>query len=713
MKHNYSLTLAVVLSSLFFFKAIHAQSPQCPADYSQRMLLQDPAKLAKMRQDNAKIRELMKNHSRNAVPDTLKIIPIVVHVLHDNGKGAITKANIIAGINEMNIDLRKLNSDTTLVRPFFKSLVSDLKVEMRLAQIDPDGNCTDGIQYYNTPFTYNVSDTCKSVAGWPPDKYFNFWIVNSIDPSPWGLSGTIIGYEKFPWFGINNKYGAVVRHDYWRGSRTLTHEIGHCLGLWHMWQDQSLGNWGDGCSFIVGNDCTDNDDMVCDTPPMYQPAYGCNYTSNTCSNDSIGPSPYPTDTLDMIENFMSYSDCQHLFTTGQKERVTAVFGIYPEFQNLVSYNNLVATGTNNGYVTQLCKPKAAFSSNKTMVCKGSSVTFTDISKSGIPTGWEWDFPGGAITTSTAKNPTVQYNTAGTYDVRFISTNAAGNDTLLLEDYVTISENTAQYSGSNYFESFEDSTVTYNDWKIISSNGKARWKRTETAGHTGTSSMMIPNLSDAWHSEIIELVSPSYNVSAVTSPEFTFKVAYSQYDSSVTEYLKVYVSTDCGYSWALRLSRSSPLLETVPDQSAPFTPTAQNQWKEEKISLASYSTKPNVRFKFHFVSARGNNIYIDDINIRQTVGITENSFLDGPVNLYPNPASQQAILDFTTTESISNVRIAVYNILGKTIKEVANLEKLPAGSHNYKIALSNDIAPGIYFVKMTSGSLQFTKKLVVE
>lgn len=711
MKRIYSLLFIAGISA-----ASMAQSNiiQCPSDYNYRLPgANDPQQQARVDKELKKIREQVQLNQSQRTPDTLKIIPIVVHVLHDNGKGAISKAQIIQGINEMNIDLRKLNADTSGIRSFYKPLLSDLKVEMRLAQIDPNGNCTDGIEYINTSLTYNVSDTSKSVADWPSDKYFNFWIVNSIDPSPWGLSGIIVGYEAFPWFGFGKKYGAVVRYDYWIGDRTITHEIGHCLGLWHMWQDQSKNNWGDGCSFIVGHDCTDNDDMVCDTPPMYQPNSGCDPHVSSCTNDSIGPSPYPRDTLDMVENFMSYSTCKYMFTSGQKQRVTAVFGTYPELQNLVSYANLVASGTNNGYVAQLCKPKAAFTSNRTMVCKGSSVAFSDLSKSGAPTSWKWDFAGGTPATSTSQNPSVLYNTAGTYDVRFISTNATGTDTILLKNYITVSDITAQYSGASYSEGFEDSTIFYNDWKTPATSGKGLWKRTKSAGYTGTSSIMINNISDPWYGEIMEFISPSYNISAVTTPEFVFKVAYAALNSTIAENLKIYVSSDCGASWTLRYNKGSSLLKTVPDQTSPFVPASQSDWKEEKLSLTSYASQTKMRFKFQFVSGRGNNIYIDDINIRQATGITENDLLDGSVNLYPNPATKEAFLDFTIKENVNNVHIAVYNVLGKVVNEIANAEKLSAGTHNYKVSLNNNIAPGIYFIKMTSGSLQWTKKLIVE
>ncbi len=712
MKRIYSLFLIAGISTTLI-----AQTDiiKCPSDYNNRLPgSNDPQQQIRIKEELKKIREsVAMNQSRN-VPDTLKIIPIVVHVLHDNGKGAISKAQIIAGIDKMNIDLRKLNADTASVRSFFKPLTSDLKIEMRLAQIDPNGNCTDGIEYINTAFTYNVSDTCKIVADWPPSKYFNFWIVNTIDPSPWGLSGTIVGYEKFPWFGINTKYGAVVRWDYWNASgRTLTHEIGHCFGLWHMWQDQSLGNWGDGCSFIVGHDCTDNDDMVCDTPPMYQPNTGCNYHVSSCSNDSIGPSPYPTDTLDMVENFMSYSTCEYMFTSGQKSRVTAVFGNYTGLQNLVSYANLVASGTYNGYVPQLCKPTADLSSTKTMICKSTFVNFSDASKRGVPTSWKWTFSGGTPSSSTVQNPTVQYLTTGSYDVKLVASNTTGADSIIYIKRITVCDNTAQYSAANYSESFEDSALIYNDWKIITSSGNANWKRKKGTAYTGNDCMMVDNMSKGWYGEMIELVSPSYNLSTVTSPELAFKVAYSQFNSTTSEYLKIYASSDCGTSWTLRYSKTSSLLKTTTDQTTPFVPASQAEWKEEKLNLTAYATNTNMRFKFQFTSGKGNNLYLDDINIRQITGINENSGLEGDVSIYPNPSTKEAFIDFTTSASIANVNISVYDVLGKVVAEVVNTDKLLPGLHSYKIAIANQLRPGIYFVKMTSGSVQWTKKLIVE
>jgi len=79
-------------------------------------------------------------------------------------------------------------------------------------------------------------------------------------------------------------------------------------------------------------------------------------------------------------------------------------------------------------------PVANFSANPTTVIVGQSVQFTDLSTNG-PTSWAWTFTGGTPTTSTAQNPSIAYNTAGTYDVSLIATNGAGSDTETKASYI--------------------------------------------------------------------------------------------------------------------------------------------------------------------------------------------------------------------------------------------------------------------------------------
>jgi PKD repeat protein len=84
-------------------------------------------------------------------------------------------------------------------------------------------------------------------------------------------------------------------------------------------------------------------------------------------------------------------------------------------------------------------PVASFSANVTTVCDGGTVSFTDMSTN-IPTSWAWTFTGGSPSSSTAQNPTVTYNTPGTYPVTLVATNATGSNTLTMSGYITVNAN---------------------------------------------------------------------------------------------------------------------------------------------------------------------------------------------------------------------------------------------------------------------------------
>ena len=88
-------------------------------------------------------------------------------------------------------------------------------------------------------------------------------------------------------------------------------------------------------------------------------------------------------------------------------------------------------------------PVANFTTNDTTITEGQSVTFTDTS-SNNPTSWSWSFPGGTPSTSTAQNPTVTYNSAGTYNVTLTATNSSGSDLETKSDYISVNPASVSY-----------------------------------------------------------------------------------------------------------------------------------------------------------------------------------------------------------------------------------------------------------------------------
>jgi|GEM_PF-343605 len=86
--------------------------------------------------------------------------------------------------------------------------------------------------------------------------------------------------------------------------------------------------------------------------------------------------------------------------------------------------------------TSALPPVADFAAGATTIFEDKTVNFTDLSTNS-PTSWAWSFEGGSPATSTQQNPTINYATAGVYSVTLTATNAAGNDTEVKTDYITV------------------------------------------------------------------------------------------------------------------------------------------------------------------------------------------------------------------------------------------------------------------------------------
>ena len=701
------------LSFLFLFFTFTslsiAQSDWCATDEMlEKYLKESPQNRAKFEQQQQDLIKLSKTIQMDKTGPI--IIPMVVHVIHDDGVGNISKEQIEDGIEILNKDLRKLNPDTSLVRSIFQPYMDDLNIEFRLAKLDPNGKCTEGITRTSSKETNSATprNAVKNVKRWPYSSYFNVWLVNSINSS--GSQGTVLGYAQFPGSGSLNNYGIVVRHDEWgsigtaQGSngRTVTHEIGHCLGLFHTFQS--------GC----GNDCSNSGDYICDTPPALQATFGCNKNYNTCNNDNVGPSPYPANTPDMLENYMSYDDCQYMFTTGQKLRALAVLSNpnYPEIKDLFTQANLIATGTNNGYVPQTCAPIADIIREDLYRCVGQNISFYEDSYNATVTSWNWSFPGGTPSSSTDSLPIVSYSNPGVYNYSVTVSSAGGSDSITMFNSVIISDTNAEYSGSSYAESFENLTTFNNEWSIINEGGIAQWQHNAFSASDGSSSVWINNFIEGNVGQNDALISPSINLSLINDPVLKFDVAYKKRDSQSSDNLRIWYSSNCGRTWSMFYTAYPTTLQASnsPDQNFWFTPQSPSDWKEISIPIPSWiKTLSNVKLKFELNSGGGNNLYLDNIRIDSPVGLKEVES-KATLQIYPNPTSSNFTLLLGLNES-NNVQIEIKNLLGKTVKTISN-KNFTADSYRFHVE-TDDLASGIYLINLKVGNENITRKLVVQ
>ncbi len=351
------------------------------------------------------------------------VIPIIFHIIH-NGEAVGATPNIAA--QYIDAQLEQLNLDFANLSGSSYGVAADAEIQFCAAKIDPDGNCLaePGINRINRndlglnapPYSDTYFNTSiKPNSQWNPDHYLNIWTGD--------LSG-LLGFAQLPEAsyleGIHNnnglaitdgcviKYSAIgsVAVPFPSGNefnlgRTLTHEIGHFLGLRHT--------WGDGAC--------DKDDFCEDTPRQGNSSSGCPVGNDSCSSEPG---------LDMVENYMDYSndDCMHTFTADQRDRMLVVMD--PELGSVrrASLNDSPACG---------CAPDAAFSptGNITVCSSTNTIQFLNESvRTESNSTFSWTFSGAGVSPSNSnlENPTVTISTAGNLTVKLTVTTNNGSDT---------------------------------------------------------------------------------------------------------------------------------------------------------------------------------------------------------------------------------------------------------------------------------------------
>jgi PKD repeat protein len=644
-------------------------------------------------------RNLEENNSRSAAP-TPYIIPVVFHIIHDYGTENISDAQILDQVAILNRDYRKDNADTVQIVPPFDSLAADAEIEFRLAQIDPDGNCTNGIDRIASMETY-VGDDESKLNRWPRDKYLNVWVVRDM------MDG-VAGYAYYP--GAVDGFlapfdGIIILQDYIgsigtssvTNSRALTHEVGHWLSLSHPW----------GNTNSPGVAC--GDDGILDTPQT-KGWTTCNLTSNAVCT---------TGEPENVQNYMEYAYCSRMFTFGQVAAMHyAINASTADRNNLWQPANLAATGCLN--TQPVCAPHADFkvnANNSEMICEGNSVTLTDLTWSSGATSWSWTLTSGTTTlTSTVQNPTFTNMVPGVYTVQLDATNATGTDTEIKANYLVVSPDQAMLSPL-YSESFEDPNYHYLGYysEDMYGNG-SMWHRTTGTAYTGSACMMLNNYGVTVAGDSDEFITPSYDLRFNTGLQLTFRYAFATGATDAdlnTQSFRVMASTDCGQSWTQRWARSRSNVVTAGLSTGYYVPANLGQWELITINLPSnYNTFSNVRFKFCFGSGEddiANNLFLDDINILSTnVGVGEIN--DGSLfSIYPNPGDGNSTIAYSLTEE-ANVLVDVYDVSGRL---VSSQNKGQQAAGNYQTPVSEaTLAPGTYMIQMTIGDRVSTRKYIV-
>lgn len=700
-----SLTLGFTYAQTTTFDPTNARDGEtveyCITHKKKAEMMQDSAAVASFIQDEI-IRQQEAANGVDAPKATVYYIPIVFHILHNNGIENITNEQVFDALEILNRDYRLLNADANNVHPDFIGMPSDIEIEFRLATKAPDGTCFNGITRTVSALTYDGSsgnaqkNAIKSgndvyQGEWPGDEYLNVFICADI--------GGAAGYTYTPstWVGSGMGNGIWVLHNYVGTigtsspytSRTLTHETGHWLNLEHCWgPNNNPGN---------ASSCSD-DDGVSDTPNTVG-VTSCNLNEMSC-----GPRAN-------VENYMDYSYCSKMFTSGQRTRMrNAITSNIANRDNVITATNLVNTGADGNLY--LCK--AQFEANRTSICAGDTIQFTDLSYN-VVNGWTWSFPGGTPASSTAQNPSVSYSAPGLYAVTLSATDGSSNDSETKTAYIHVLPDAISIP---FLEDFESYSTLNNieEWEVYNPGNNAKFELNTTFGHTGTKCAKLMNFGQSGENTD-ELISSPVDLSVLQPTDvitLSFRYAYKKRYTTTDEWLKVFISPNCGENWAQRKTIHGDQLSALAQNSS-WAPSSINDWTTVHMTnITSNYYSANFRYKFEFEGNNGNNFYLDNINIyygaptdELVVTDLESELMDA--SIYPNPTDNELNVNFSVMNDIQ-AEIRITDITGKVTK-VTSINAV--AGNNLVMMDANDLASGMYFVTIEAGSTSKTMQFVVK
>lgn len=621
-------------------------------------------------------------------------IPIIFHVIH-NGQSVGTGDNlsatyINAQITQLNNDFRRISGTSGHNT---NSVGADTEVEFCAATVNPS-NVTltePGINRinrssmgwsappYGTCSGNNFNDayiegTIKPQSQWDPNKYLNIWVMD--------MTCGILGYAQFPSNsglsglssngGSANTDGVVILPSsvgstttpnpsggaYNKG-RTLTHEIGHWIGLRHIWGDG-------GCSV---------DDYCGDTPASDAANFGCPTSHVSCSS------------TDMVQNYMDYTDdnCMNIFTQDQKARMQAVLANSPRRNTLgastgcggSSGGNCTSTISSFPYSegfesswggwtqgsgddfdwSRLSGSTASSNTGPSSAASGSYYAYTESSSPNYPSkrsylngpcfdlssasnasfGFQYHMYGAAmgtlsldVSTDNGSTWNSAWSASGDKGNSWLTASVnlnsyAGNTIKLRFNGLTSNSYTSDMSVDNlslttstsgggsctggitsfpYSEGFESSfglwtQGTGDDFNWSRNSGSTPSSNTGPASAAaGSYYAYMEASSPNYPSKSTYLNSPCFNLSSASSATFTFQ--YHMYGAAGMGALLLQASTNNGSSWSTVWSRSG---------------NQGNSWQSGSADLAAYTGSS---MQLRFVASTGNtwqgDIAVDDVSL---------------------------------------------------------------------------------------------------
>lgn len=666
-------------------------------------------------------------------------IPVVTHIVLPNA-AIVTDADVDYFINRLNIDYAGLNPDSGNAGAFM-ALRGHSQLRFCRAKRTPGGLISNGIERRNSSTQANSSqtnDVIKSTAAggldaWDANSYLNIWVGI-------GQAG-LLGYATFPGTAANSQQGVFVAFDTYANNscytdptfnlgRTGSHEVGHWLGLYHIWGDDGTACTGDdfrqlpaGTCLLPtglfnpagqGNTATD----VGDTPNQAgSTPFNCptGVQTDACATTAPGK---------MYQNYMDYTAdaCYSMFTNQQVARMEWVvdncraglktsLGCTPPAGFPVvdaGINTIVSPGgsefnqatcTSTSYPVPNCP--GTFTPRLSVTNFGTT-TITSITVDlmvGNAT-FTQQFTVNIISNASATLVfPAQSLTLGTTAISFTITAVNGSpDTYTANNTASTSATVTTATALPFSQDFSSTTFPPSNMTISNPNGNFTWVRNPIGNGTPGSAFIDnynndnPNQTDDIRTVPLD---PPANPTPQDSIVISFDVAHKNFTGS-NDILSVLVSTNCGATFTTVYSKSGPTLATAGASGAAYTTPVATDWRRERITLGgAFLTSGPIIVAFRNTNQFGNNIFIDNINISKLVD------RDLSVSAINNPGSNicnstlvpQITVTNTGSQAVSSFRVGYQINNGTVVNQTFNQALAPNASVNVTLTAATGIALG--------------------
>nr|MDA3865931.1 GEVED domain-containing protein [Salinivirgaceae bacterium] len=316
-------------------------------------------------------------------------------------------------------------------------------------------------------------------------------------------------------------------------------------------------------------------------------------------------------------------------------------------------------------------PVANFSANATTITAGASVSFTDQSTNN-PTAWAWSFDGATPSTSTTQNPTVTYNTAGTYQVSLTVSNGTGNDTETKYSYITVEAGDVTYCAS------KGNNSSYEWIEKIVIDGF-----TNTSGDNG-----------GYQDYTNQMV----NLAAGASANFTLTPGFS--GSTYQEYWKIWIdyNKDGDFTDAGELVASGNGTGAI---SGSVNVSASASGTTRMRVTMKYNAAPTSCETFSYGEVED---YTVTFGSKDVTGIYD--AVDANVSIYPQPADELIHIEMTDASNVADIKL--YNMNGQLV----NAAKVDNNGNGFDYDVSARSA-GVYMMQIVTNDSIISKRVVIK